>query len=230
MKLKQYYFLLIVLNYIINNLGAKCGSGNPCIFVNKDIGWIERNESNKQYKPPSIKTNSWKDLNTKIFIGISSFRDKLCPITLYNMYTKAKYPNRLITAVIQQNIPGDIDCYEEYCNLMKIKENPSNNLLDSWKCPYSENIKMRRLDGNTARGPTWARAHASAMIDDEEFCLQTDSHMDFEIDWDVLMLNMWALIDNEYGILSTYVTDSTDFDNIKDRSKGIYLLIYLSNF
>ena len=58
------------------------------------------------------------------------------------------------------------------------------------------------------------------MIENEEFCMQTDSHMDFMMGWDRLMMEMWALTENEYAVLSTYVTDSSDFDNIKDKSKG----------
>jgi hypothetical protein len=232
----QFIFMSILISFLsslVYSQKPKCGSGLPCIFVNRDIGWIPRNESIDQPQPPPIQSNSWKLNTTKIFVAISSFRDKLCPVTLFNMYTKAASPNRVFTAVIQQNIPGDLDCYEEYCRLMKLKalEDPdpiisSSASSTSWECPFSQNIQMKRLDGNTARGPTWARSFASEMINGE-FCLQTDSHMDYEIGWDKLMLEMWGAINNEYGILSTYVTDSSDFSNIKDHSKGTLLTLLL---
>jgi hypothetical protein len=214
------------------NPPPKCGSGLPCIFVNRDIGWIPRNENISAISPPPIRSNSWQSNDTVIFVAISSFRDKLCPVTLFNMYTKAFYPHRIHTAVIQQNIPGDLDCLEEYCRLMKVRADsdsssgsssntgPGSSTGDgSWNCPFIQNIQMKRLDGNTARGPTWARSFASEMIDGE-FCLQTDSHMDYAVGWDNSMLGMWGLVNNEYAVLSTYVTDTTDYNNIKDHSKG----------
>jgi hypothetical protein len=39
------------------------------------------------------------------------------------------------------------------------------------------------------------------------FRFQTDAHMDFVPSWDTKMLAMWASTDNEYAILSTYVSD-----------------------
>jgi len=38
-----------------------------------------------------------------IHVGIASYRDPLCPKTLYNMFTKAKHPEKLRVRVIQQN-------------------------------------------------------------------------------------------------------------------------------
>jgi hypothetical protein len=229
MRFQIICILLSLHALLVVSQKPKCGSGLPCIFVNREVGWIPRDENPNQPRPPPVTSNSWKSNTTKIFVAISSFRDKLCPVTLYNMYTKAAFPDRVFAGVVQQNIPGDLDCYEEYCRLMKVKATQDPNPLissaassSSWECPFSENIQMKRLDGNTARGPTWARSFASEMINGE-FCLQTDSHMDYEIDWDKLMLEMWASVNNEYAVLSTYVTDSTDFYNIKDRSKGLSL-------
>mmetsp|Transcript_22884 Transcript_22884/g.33438 ORF Transcript_22884/g.33438 Transcript_22884/m.33438 type:complete len:534 (+) Transcript_22884:211-1812(+) len=211
------YVLTLLLCFVLDICEcARCGGGDACIYVNRDIGWVPRNESLNQPRPPPIRSDSWKRNDTTIFVSISSYRDKLCPVTLFNMFTKAAHPSRLVAAVIQQNVPGDIDCYEQYCSLMR-----SHGFSQGDVCPYGSNIKMKRLDGNSAKGPTWARSFGSAMITDEEFCMQTDSHMDFMVGWDSLMLEMWALTENEYGVLSTYVTDSTDFDNIKDKSKGI---------
>lgn len=45
----------------------------------------------------------------------------------------------------------------------------------------------------------------SYMLRDEEFCMQTDSHMDVVQDWDAKLMAMWGRVRNEYGILTTYV-------------------------
>ena len=38
-----------------------------------------------------------------LHVGIASYRDPLCPKTLYNMFTKSKHPEKLRVRVIQQN-------------------------------------------------------------------------------------------------------------------------------
>lgn len=40
----------------------------------------------------------------------------------------------------------------------------------------------------------------------EEFCLQSDSHVDLIPDWDMALMNMWGMTQNEYAILSTQPT------------------------
>jgi hypothetical protein len=207
----------------------KCGGGDPCIFVNRDVGWIGREDTEySEHQPPPVQFDPALVNETSIFVSISSFRDKLCPVTLVNMFTKAVSPHRVTAAVVQQNIPGDVDCLEEYCTLMYLRANPditrhslggNDEVLKT--CPFTSQILMNRLDGNTARGPTWARSFGSKMVGDQEFCMQTDSHMDFAHHWDSSMLGMWASTENEYAVLSTYVTDSSEYENIKDKSKGM---------
>jgi hypothetical protein len=55
---------------------------------------------------------------------------------------------------------------------------------------------------------------------DEEFCMQTDSHMDFVPDWDVHMIDMWMQTGNEYAVLSTYVADSATLKDNMPGAKG----------
>merc|ERR1719464_1155948 len=43
----------------------------------------------------------------------------------------------------------------------------------------------------------------------QDFCMQTDSHMDFSDNWDVDLVDMFHLTQNDYAVLSTYVTDIT---------------------
>ena len=220
----------VLLHWLVaQGASPRCGSGDPCIYVNKDVGWIGREETEySEHHPPPVQLDPGSVNTTTIFVAISSFRDKLCPVTLVNLFTKALNPDRLTVAVVQQNVPGDIDCLEEYCKMMYLRSNPNTDeesipsleqLLDS--CPYKSNVLMKRLDGLTARGPTWARSYGSQMIEDQEFCLQIDSHMDFAYHWDSSMVDMWAATENEYAVLSTYVTDTSDYDSIKDKSKGI---------
>jgi hypothetical protein len=200
-------------------VGDICKASEPCIFKGKDDGWERYKEpSESDLKPFPIVSDSWKRDDTIIFYSIASFRDELCPMTLYNAFTKARYPDRLRIAVVQQNIEGeDLDCLEEYCRIMSSKYNKSRA-----ECPYESQVIMNRQDARKAKGPTWARAIASTMLGkDEEFCLQTDAHMDFVRNWDVKMMEMWALTNNEYAVLSTYATRSEDLPRLEEGEKGV---------
>jgi hypothetical protein len=43
-------------------------------------------------------------LSGRLFhVGIASYRDPLCPKTLYNLFTKSKHPEKIHVRVIQQN-------------------------------------------------------------------------------------------------------------------------------
>ena len=41
----------------------------------------------------------------------------------------------------------------------------------------------------------------------QDFCMQTDSHMDFSDNFDVGLIEMFHKTENDYAVLSTYVTD-----------------------
>ena len=56
-------------------------------------------------------------------------------------------------------------------------------------------------------GPNFARSFSSQLLQDEEFCLQLDSHSDVIQNWDVELTEMWGLTGNEYAILSTQPVD-----------------------
>ena len=152
-----------------------------------------------------------------MFITIASFRDKLCPVTLFNIFTKAKYPERITVGVVQQNLEEDIDCYEEYCRLILEHRGISTGEGVAPECPFKENIIMHRVSALDAKGPTWGRALGSKLVGDQEFCMQTDSHMDYVPDWDVKIKGMWGLINNEYAVMSTYVTDSGELSKHIDQ-------------
>lgn len=114
-----------------------CSNGLPCIYTTRDT-WVPYEDVSKS-KPPQPKSSSWKDGNTKLFISIASFRDKLCPKTLFNAFTKAAFPGRITIGVVQQNEPGDIDCMEEYCKLIK-------NYNQTDVCLFKDKILIMKKD------------------------------------------------------------------------------------
>ncbi len=158
---------------------------------------------------PKDKTLHEKS-DTPLFIGISAFRDKRCSWTLYNLFTKAKYPDRLSIGVVQQwDEDEDEDCLEGYCNMVK-ELNPEMWEASDGICPRFHQVTVMRLDYRESMGPCYARHFQSYMLRDEEFCMQIDSHMDTILDWDKELMDMWGRANNEYGILSVYVNRISD--------------------
>jgi len=154
-----------------------------------------------------------------LHVNIASFRDPLCPRTLYNMFTKATRPHNIYVRVLQQNDPEvDIPCLRGYCERMA-----EDNGIDIGNeeevmknCPYADQIFIHHIHAQEAAGPTWARGLLSKDMEEayhrdeiktQDFCMSTDSHMDFEPEWDVKMAVMWDDTKNEYAVLSTYVQD-----------------------
>ena len=203
----------------------KCvGMKGACVFVGRDDGWLQIDEdSTTSPKPYPPISDSWSKSDTSLFLSIASFRDKLCPRTLYNAFTKATHPERITIGVVQQNEDVDPDCLEQYCVLARSDElfiskfNHLKGSRDENFCPFEKNVRMHRVQAGKAKGPTWARALGSKLLEQEEFCMQTDAHMDFVPNWDTLMMQMWSLTENEYAVLSTYVAA---IETLKDQLPG----------
>ena len=108
----------------------------------------------------------------KIFCSVASYRDKQCPLTISDMIDKAKYPEKLVICICQQNNTDvDNDCIENYKNEKKAI------------------IKIMKLTDKDARGPCWARFLIQQEWRGEEYFLQIDSHMRFVQDWDEKCIN-----------------------------------------
>ena len=80
--------LLALLLPLTNSLDTvKCGSGAPCVWLDKELGWggYDPSLETAQGRPHPIRTGSWNESDTTLFLTMSSFRDKLCPVTLVLM-------------------------------------------------------------------------------------------------------------------------------------------------
>lgn len=180
------------------NPKASDNDHGPSTFMGKDIGQVKEYIYANDAKPPKAILTDPK--TSTVFVSIASFRDRLCPQTLFRLFTKSQHPDRLRVGLVQQNDDDDEDCLENYCKMM-------DNATGS--CKYMDQIKIKRFHARDAKGPVWARAKATDLIRDEEYCMQVDSHMDFVYNWDIKMIKMWGMIDNEYAVLSTYVAQNT---------------------
>ena len=154
---------------------------------------------------------------TPIHMLIASFRDRLCPRTLHNVFDHAESPKRMFIRIIEQTLPGsdlidDAGCWARYCT----DYNTDCQV-------YEKQVRTVHVDSAKSKGPTDARSKLSAMISwdyvhrDEpeqldfvpvhaqDFCLQTDSHMDFSDNFDTELIYMFHRTETDYAVLSTYV-------------------------
>jgi hypothetical protein len=156
-----------------------------------------------------------------IHVNMPSYRDPLCPRTLVNLFTKSKRPNDIRVRILQQNVPEEDDhCLEKYCEMMMTMMTTNDNATMEGErlaaCPHRDQVHVHEIHARDAAGPTYARgligedmrnAYLDGRISPQDFCMSTDSHMDFEPEWDDKMVEMWDMTRNEYGILSTYVAN-----------------------
>ncbi|KAL3807889.1 hypothetical protein ACHAXA_009653 [Cyclostephanos tholiformis] len=108
---------------------------------------------------------------------------------------------------------------------------------DDYECPHRDQIYIHEIHARDAAGPTYARgligqdmlrAYQHGEISPQDFCMSTDSHMDFEPDWDDKMVQMWDMAENEYGILSTYVANIDQLGtNLNDRHEVPHLCMVI---
>ena len=117
-------------------------------FVGKDLGWVPFMDT--KVRPQYPPTQSWNKSDTTLYLSIASLRDTLCPHTLFNAFSKAAYPHRIYVGVVQQNAPGDVDCFDEYCALM-LKSKGKTYAGDPSACPFSGNIRMLRVPSTQAK-------------------------------------------------------------------------------
>mmetsp|Transcript_29219 Transcript_29219/g.64428 ORF Transcript_29219/g.64428 Transcript_29219/m.64428 type:complete len:588 (-) Transcript_29219:49-1812(-) len=161
---------------------------------------------------------------------IASFRDRLCPRTIHNAFHRAENPNRVFIRIIEQTKEGsdlidDAGCWDRYC------QDYNTNCAE-----YKDNVRTAHVSARDAKGPTDARSKLSAMVNwdyvhrDEpdmldfqrvelnDFCMQIDSHMDFSDNYDTELVFMFHRTQNDYAVLSTYVTD------ISENNKGLRIV------
>ena len=121
-----------------------------------------------------------------IFVSIAAFCDPFLPHTLLDAVSKAKNPELLVFAVVDQ-----------------IQESRKNALAAL--CEPAE-LRYVHISPVESRGVCWARSIAYSLCQTEEHFLQIDSHMLFESAWDEQLLQKWQdlKIASAKPLISTY--------------------------
>ena len=143
----------------------------------------------------------------KIFVSVASYRDRRCSTTIMSLFEKAKYPERVIVGVCEQN-KND----KELCTPKNFK--------------YAKQIRVIHKHYKEAKGPTFARYLCSTLFADEDFFLQIDSHSLLVKDWDVKCIEMiYALeksstVTNKKVMLSHY---PPSWESYKENADNKYV-------
>lgn len=170
-----------------------------------------------------------------IHVSIASYRDPQCADTLLSLFYNSVNPKSIRVKLLLQTDPNhDVDCVEEYCQLAtKMKGKRRGNvgrIARHGDCPHSDQIHVRRMNADVAKGPMHARSivsemvatsHADGEIDTQDFCLSIDSHTEFGHDWDKDMVEMFREAENEYAILSTRPADLDQLGTTKEGCRQV---------
>eukprot|EP00656_Telonema_subtile_P023211 TRINITY_DN2456_c0_g1_i9.p1 TRINITY_DN2456_c0_g1~~TRINITY_DN2456_c0_g1_i9.p1 ORF type:complete len:656 (-),score=148.10 TRINITY_DN2456_c0_g1_i9:330-2297(-) len=152
------------------------------------------------------KIGSFQNGQPTIFISIAAYRDPMCHTTIKNALQWAKYPERLVFGVVEQNAVGDEPCTH---TRKPCKEDPTQLI-----CKHRDNIRVDSVPAQQARGPTFGRHRADQMYNGEYFALQIDAHMYFVEHWDEECIRQFNASKNEYAVLSTYPSEAKRKPNV----------------
>jgi hypothetical protein len=193
--LLSFLFFIVIILFIFKNpfkiqtrnINTKYNYSNLNYLRNKFLN-KSCNIKNVFGKPPNERT---------IYVSIASYRDDDCPNTIKSLLENSGYPNRIYLGICQQNTETDIDCIDN-------EQLKFNNLFD-FESYKKSNIRIKRLHAQEAKGPTYARYLCSLLYNEEDYYLQIDSHMLFNKDWDIKLINYLDQIYNK-NILKAVIT------------------------
>lgn len=148
-----------------------------------------------------------------IFVGLGTYRDPFCPMTLKSLYANAGNPEKLFVGLFQQNCFGpkcrtgvlvggkvedagpDVDCYVDFC--------ASKEGIDSNAC-NNGHVRLFNVNESESLGPYMARYLGTKFYGGEQYYLQIDSHSEFVQNWDKKLIKMVVDAPAAKPVISTY--------------------------
>jgi hypothetical protein len=134
-----------------------------------------------------------------MYVSVASYRDPECTPTIKDLFDRAKYPERIRVAIIDQRTGDDPFCTRP--------SKPCEESPDQTMCKYGHLIDVYEVAAPLSIGPVFARHLANRMYRGEYFAMQIDSHVRFIEDWDVDLVSQWKSAENEMAVLTTYLSD-----------------------
>jgi hypothetical protein len=136
-----------------------------------------------------------------IFISVASYCDPVLRFTLAQAVAMARHPEGLHFGIVDQS--------------------PASDPVIGHGAYQPARVSFVRVEPVYARGPCWARAIAMSLYDGEEWFLQIDSHMDFEVDWDARLIEQArTLAPGKRGVVITAYPNSFVFEGDRPVHKA----------
>eukprot|EP00980_Cylindrotheca_fusiformis_P016687 scaffold5024_cov136-Cylindrotheca_fusiformis.AAC.16 len=169
-------------------------SGPRAFLVSNDKDLITPGEA--------TQIGSYHDGRETIFAAVASYRDSRCLSTVEDLYSRARYPDRIRIAIVDQRKGDDEACRRSVEECEKDPHLPY--------CMYRHLIDYIEYNSELMVGPTFARHLTHRMYRGEYFALQIDSHVRFVVDWDEDIIGQWKRTGNEMAVISTYLNNFTE--------------------
>jgi hypothetical protein len=127
-----------------------------------------------------------------LFVSVASYRDTQCKLTIKSILSQARYPERVVIGICEQNDDDD-----ESCVVSAVKDGQ---------------IRQISIPRKAARGPCFARYLCATLHKAEDLFIQVDSHSAFVQDWDLLLVEMVNRVpyDLDRFVLTHYPIDCSD--------------------
>ena len=131
-----------------------------CITPDPSTGSLARGDR----CPPSDRT---------IFVAIASYRDWQCRYTVESIFNRAKNPERVRVAVVDQIVveEGDFQC--------EVPIKPCSEDPDQALCKHKSQVDVYRMDAIQAVGPVFARHIGHRLYRGEYYTMQSDAHVTY---------------------------------------------------
>jgi Glycosyltransferase (GlcNAc) len=139
-----------------------------------------------------------------IFLAIPSYCDPVLSFTLTSAYEKAKYPDQLHFAVVDQS-PMDA-------------AHPIPAKIPAQQVSYI------KIEATQSRGCCWARSLAMSLYRDEDYFFQLDSHMMFAQDWDEILIEKMksCLSFSTSAVISSYPASFRFIEGVATLQNNIH--------
>ena len=150
-----------------------------------------------------------------VFVGLAAYRDGVrCGATLFEAFTKAWNPARVVLGVVDQLAAGDPACLDIYCQMMA----DHGASPEAWArranfpgaaavaaCPFKAQVRVSQQAASASKGPCLSRSQQADLIaPTDEFCMSMDAHMKLTPYWDRRSVVQWLQTANEHAVLSHY--------------------------
>ncbi|CBH09371.1 hypothetical protein, conserved [Trypanosoma brucei gambiense DAL972] len=173
------------------------------------------NHSGSSPENPEIKEHavSFSPSHTaSIFVSVASFRDVECQSTLQQVVHRATNMFRTYVGIAEQHNKSDPPClsYDLFqptlCPSAAIASDTASAraVFSDVLCFPMDNIRLRHIAPDAARGPTYGRYMTMLLYRGEDYVLILDSHTRFVYGWDSRVVAMHMYLRHPRIVLSHY--------------------------